>query len=318
MLLVGLLAAGSAAGQTATEATLISPTTAAVPADRPLFVLRYANDYFTASDYYFTQGIYASYGTAHRTFFIGQEGYTPTSIADPEVRWGDRPYAGTLYGGIRGRFAERPQRYPPKLGKREWTYEALAGIIGPQAKGEQQQRYIHRLIDDEAPMGWRYQIANDVLADVTVGFRQNLLLLSHLAVDVEAEARLGTFRTRLAGGGELRVGWPFLAAVIAPRIITPFHDATLQGGFFSESQYRLRYKEIDHLIGRLDLGLQARIGNWILSYSRTFDSQEITTGRRHGWGTLGVSVLMRDREAISDKSKFSLLDNSLSGRVHQW
>ncbi len=216
---------------------------------------------------------------------------------------------------MRGRFAER--RQSPNA-RRQWTYEALLGVIGPQARGEQQQRSIHRWIDDEAPMGWRYQIANDVLADVSVGFRQNLLHLAHLAVDAEAEARLGTFRTRLAGGAEARLGWPSLVAVVAPRVITPFHDATLQGGFLSDSPYTLPSSGIVPVVGRLEVGVQGRIGNWVLNYARTFETREIRAGRRHGWGALGVSVLLHNRRTAGDGTKVSLLDRSLRGRVHQW
>ncbi len=297
-------------GQTSAQPA-VAP--AEVTRERPLFQLRYANDYFAATDYYFTQGIYASYGTSKLSFFAGQEGYTPTSIADPELRWGDRPYAGTLYVGVRGRFAERHQRP-----NQQWTYEALLGIIGPQAKGEEQQRSIHRFINDEAPMGWRYQIGNDVLADVSVGFRQNLVQRPHLSVDAEAEARLGTFRTRLSAGGEARFGWPFLAAFVAPQVLLPFHDATLQGGVFSESPYTLGYREVDPVVGRMDVGIQGRIGNWVIHYSRTFQTREIKAGRNHGWGALGVAVQVHSRKSAGSKERYALLQDPLSGRTHRW
>lgn len=140
-------------------------------ADAQTLTLRYANDYFAAADQYFTQGIY-----------LGVDG--------------ERPYAGTFYLGARTWRHPSPQQ--------TWTFDALLGVIGPAALGEEQQSGIHRAIEDKIPMGWRHQIQNGCLLDVGAGFRQNLLSCPRVAADVTAEARLGTFRTRLVG--RLRFG----------------------------------------------------------------------------------------------------------------
>ena len=220
--------------------------------------------------------------------FAGQEGFTPTDLSDPEVRPADRPYAGTFYLGARAR-------------RGAWTYDGLLGLIGPAALGEEQQSGIHRAIEDEIPMGWRHQIRNGLLLDVGVGFRQNLTRRPHFAADLDAGARLGTFRTRLSGGAEVRAGWPWLAAFGSVHVYVPLYDASLQGTLLGRaSPHEFDFAEVRHLVGRARLGVRVRFGPRVtFVYSRTFATREFAGARRHAWGTVGLQVLAKARRRTS-------------------
>ena len=246
--------------------------------------LRYANDYFAATDYYFTQGTYLGLDGERWGVFVGQEGFTPTDLSDPNIRPLDRPYAGTFYVGARAR-------------RGAFTYDALLGVIGPAALGEEQQSGIHRAIDDEIPQGWRHQIRNGLLLDVGVGFRQNLLHRRHFATDVEAEGRVGTFKTRLSAGAEVRAGWPWLVGFATARTAVPLHDASLQGALLSRARpHAFDFGEVRRLVGRAQLGFRVRLGGrFVFNYARTFATREFDGARRHGWGEVGITLLATAR-----------------------
>ena len=81
------------------------------------FRLNYENDFFSATDIYYTQGIHIELVTpwlrrfplcrllvhprnfSYVRYGIGfeHEGYTPTSYSNPSILYGDRPYAACLF-----------------------------------------------------------------------------------------------------------------------------------------------------------------------------------------------------------------------------
>lgn len=243
--------------------------------------LRYANDYFKATDYYFTQGIDLRVHWQQWEVYLAQDGYTPTSIADPNIRVGDRPYAGTLYSGLRYVLHGDSAR--------TWRFGAHLGIIGPAAKGGEQQAYIHRKIGDEEPMGWRYQIANDVLVGVNASMRQWLVERRLVQLGVGSELQLSSYKTRLTAQTILRLGWPGLRLEILPAVFVPIFDATLQGGAFSnDSPYTIPTGDIRRVVGRVEVGVAARLGRANIRFAHVHLGREWSTGRQHVWGVLTV------------------------------
>ena len=256
--------------------------------------LAYANDYFAATDHYYTQGVFLDVDFARWGLFVGQEGFTPTELSDADIRPLDRPYAGTLYVGARGGLWRGPESGPAWGRGGAWRYEALLGLIGPAALGEEQQTGIHRAIEDEIPLGWRHQIRNGLLLDAELGFRQNLLTRPHIAADAGASARLGTFRTRLTAEAGLRLGWPWLVGFARGRTWAVGHDATLRGNVLgSRSPHTFRYRELRPVVGRLGLGVRARVGRAVVSYERTWQTREFAGALRHGWGAVSVRLYAR-------------------------
>ena len=253
----------------------------------PGLYLSYANDYFRATDYYFTQGIRLEYvGRSRWGIYVAQDGYTPTSLADPDLRPADRPYAGTLYGGLRRRYTR------PDHGA-ELRLSSLLGIIGPWAKGGEQQAYIHRQIDDEEPMGWKHQIANDLLIGVEARYRHRLLERRYLRAVAVGQASLSSYKTRLELGTHLRVGWPRLALRAEPAAVLPLYDATLQGGAFTrDSPHTFTRASLAPLVGRIEVGVQAHLGRVEIDFAHVYLSREFREGRRHAWGRLSVGYLI--------------------------
>ncbi len=85
------------------------------------------------------------------TFFtVGQNLYTPSDVTTRAANPNDRPYAGWLYGSVGMTTLVRD-----RLDELELTL----GVVGPEALGEQTQKFIHRHVtDSNTPKGWNNQL----------------------------------------------------------------------------------------------------------------------------------------------------------------
>jgi lipid A 3-O-deacylase len=85
------------------------------------------------------------------TFFsIGQNLYTPEDIRIRAAQDGDRPWAGWLYGSVG--LSTVTDNHTDEL-------EVTLGVVGPQAMGEQVQKFVHRHITvSPTPRGWNNQL----------------------------------------------------------------------------------------------------------------------------------------------------------------
>ncbi|MGB3546586.1 MAG: lipid A deacylase LpxR family protein [Saprospiraceae bacterium] len=255
--------------------------------------LTYANDYFTATDYYFTQGIRLEYGMGRHTFFVGQEGYTPTSIRADRILVGDRPYAGSLYLGAR-----RTGVWGVNL---EYRSEILAGVIGPWSLAAAEQKWIHRQTGNVEPMGWDFQIANDVLLNYQFNVDKTFYSGRFLRIAAGGEGRIGTYRTRLGARTDIELGLlkngagkatRFGAAFyLTPDAYIPLYDATLQGGLFNRSSpYTIPVGDVERVVGRLTGGIRIKLGRSRIDFSHTYLTREFSTGRPHAYGTATIRV----------------------------
>lgn len=135
----------------------------------------YENDLVgSGSDEYYTSGVRATYfnvnadvppiiddiaeevpgfeinATTSTFFTLGQNLYTPSEINTSERQEGDRPYAGWLYGSVG--MATLTTDHIDEL-------ELTLGVVGPEALGEQTQKFIHsHITDSPTPKGWRNQL----------------------------------------------------------------------------------------------------------------------------------------------------------------
>lgn len=88
------------------------------------------------------------------SFGIGQKIYTPNDIKVEELITNDRPYAGYLY-----LFLNKNIYHDNKID----TIGFSIGTTGPNSYGKIVQTKIHNLIGSPEPMGWDYQLSNELL-----------------------------------------------------------------------------------------------------------------------------------------------------------
>lgn len=88
------------------------------------------------------------------TFFtVGQSLFTPSDITIEENQDDDRPWAAFLYGSVG--LASVTDNHLDEL-------ELTLGVVGPEALGEQTQKFVHKHItNSEIPRGWNNQLKTE-------------------------------------------------------------------------------------------------------------------------------------------------------------
>lgn len=89
------------------------------------------------------------------------------------------------------------------------TMDAISfhlGYVGPYAYGEEIQSEIHRMVNDELPMGWDNQTEEEILFNITFERRTALLDFSVGDVLLSGSLSIGNMVTRAQAGGVLRLG----------------------------------------------------------------------------------------------------------------
>ena len=212
-----------------------------VPAPDPngTFTLQIENDYFAATDRYYTNGAQATWLSPSRPppeleglsdlglFFlrpdaqlrwglaVGQTIYTPedTDLVVPDAA--DRPYAAYLYGTL-SFIAYTPSELN--------SIELQVGMVGPSALGKQVQNGFHDIIRDTHSEGWDYQLKDELGVNLVFDRQWRALTLvgerTDLSLDLSPSVTvsLGNVATYAAGGLMLRLGHNLESDFGAPRI----------------------------------------------------------------------------------------------------
>ncbi len=134
---------------------------------------------------------------------IGQDIYIPEDTDQSGLIEDDRPYAGYTYLAA-GFHARRSQRMD--------LWQISLGIVGPASLAEDIQNLTHDMIGVDRARGWDNQLSNEVTIDALYESQWRLWsssrsngidfdLIPHLG------GRIGTLKTYLNAGAELRMGW---------------------------------------------------------------------------------------------------------------
>ena len=288
--------------------------------------LHYENDYFTATDYYYTQGInLESVNPSYKKFplnkilvtpknsnhqygiSIEHNGYTPTSIESNTILYSDRPFAAALMLKTFSMSGDA-QRH------RRITSSFSVGVIGPAAGGYEMQKSIHAWIHGTEPLGWQYQIQNELVLNYEVGIEKNIMdVQNRLLINAGATAHAGTLNTKLSSGATImygklnqriisifggadkeveKRGRVYFHLYAQPIINAVGYDATMQGGwlFSSTSPYTLTSSQVEHLTFQLNYGAVLSYHALYLEYFQTYLTREFDSGLQHRWGGIRVGV----------------------------
>jgi hypothetical protein len=303
-LLAGLLSAPAAAhGPDQNDAAAFSG---------PGQVLRfdYANDYFTGTDRYYTQGVGLQYffpalkrdpgaflilrlpGEDYDAgLVLRNSGFTPSRLTSDAPLPGDRPFAATLTAGhvVVSRDRERGLTL---------TAELQGGVIGQAAGGKWQQVGIHRATGNTIPRGWDNQIRNDLVLDYFLRLEKTVARARNAEFGIYGDATVGTLYDNASLGVSGRVG---SIDESAKRRVYLFgraenslvaYDATLQGGMLNHgSPYVLTSPQVRRDVMRADVGFAVDWGRWAVNVARTYQSREFIGGLSHEW--VEISVIRR-------------------------
>ncbi len=280
----------------------------------------YDNDYFSATDRYYTQGVRLEIITPifqkisipflfiklkkSTSLFTGiaieRDGFTPSSIRIDSIPVGNRPYAATM-------FLSNFQIAMDEVKHTRITSQVDIGIMGPAVGGKEEQKGIHYAIGDLLPLGWQYQISNDLILNYTAIYEKGLFHKNYLIATGFAQGRLGTLYTDASVGTMFRVGYMnnyfanlgitkqanakkfqlYGFAKVIGKVVG--YNATMEGGLFSNSIYTLPASSINRFVGQTFLGIVISYKRFQLEYTKAYLSQEYSNGFTHSWGHCNIS-----------------------------
>ena len=160
---------------------------------------------------------------------------------------------------------------------------------------------IHKWLDNIEPLGWQFQVSNDIVINYNVKYEKMLISKEKLEAAATGAFKAGTLYDLVSGGGMFRAGW-FDAWSSSERerkfncYITGWgearavgYNATLQGGMFNRDNiYTIPAEDIRRLVvsggGSIFIGFKG----FMMEYFKTWISPEFKNGLSHGWGGIGL------------------------------
>ena len=279
------------------------------------FRYSYDNDYFTASDYNYTQGYnfefskpvlknnpinYLFYQPKNSKkqygFSIEHIGFTPRSLSKSEIQYGDRPYASAI-------MTKSFLVTIDTIHRSRFVSSLNIGLIGPGAFGKEMQVGIHRATEDVIPKGWHNQIKNDLVFNYEINFEKQFYFNNVFSLQSNSSLRLGTLFTDASFGFNFTLGEinkPFEVTknnkfrayiFMQPLVNVIGYDATLQGGMFNDkSPYIIASKDIERVVYEVNIGLVVQTKKIYFEYFRTNTTKKFTTGTSPKWGGIKFGI----------------------------
>lgn len=283
----------------------------------------YDNDFFSATDRYYTQGVYLELvlpifkrpplakiliPLKNRTdndygMSIERQAFTPINIRHNGMYYGERPYAGISYfsHSLVSTDVFRTLRLSTKIN---------IGIMGPNSRCAEEQKGLHyALRNNIQPVGWEDQIENDYVLNYNLSIEKGILNKRHVEFIASGDARVGTLYDDAGIGGMLRIGKmhayfsdPGLTCdksaekfqcyvFVKGKARVVGYNATLQGGIINRNSiYTIPSDDISRFVGTVYYGIVIAYKRFGLEYSKTEISSEFKNGTCHGWGRAGINV----------------------------
>ncbi len=284
--------------------------------DESYFRFSYDNDFFSANDYYYTQGysfelansklkknplnkILLGLKDSTITHGIAFEhfGFTPTRIRHDEILLNDRPFAACL-------MLKSYKISTDRTRKLRLSSLLSTGIIGPGAFGGEMQETIHKWIGGVEPKGWQHQIRNGIILNYDMNLEKAAFISKYLNINYNGNLRFGTLNTKAQSGFTVVVGryhntfdqeskkkYQFYI-FSQPLVNFIAHDATLQGDFFTESPYTINSSAIKRVNFQNNFGAIVQLNKVYLEYYQTVIGKEFKTGKSHRWGGLKIGFVI--------------------------
>jgi len=285
------------------------------------FDLKFENDIFNKTDYYYTNGLimgYSSPAFSKSPFFrifskpdlrnydrygiqFEQKFFTPIDKKSDEILTEDRPYSSYF---LVSAFKETRN----SIKKNSTTLRLGVGMMGKYTGGKQLQSIIHTITPSIIPNGWKYQLRSDILIDLNYSYSGELYHSRYSDVRIIGRAQLGTLMDNLGIGSHIRIGWMndyytnmsdnllagkfqlYLDMNISSTFVV--YNSLLQGGHFLDnlSDFRISGSEVNRLLYSATLLLKFKYQNFGLGVEQAFLSKEFNIGLPHSYGGVIFSV----------------------------
>ena len=290
--------------------------------------INFDNDILNNTDRYYTNGIrfdfispylkqfplswlmvpYWGKGINYYGVSIDQSMFTPLTTKVGGIHEGDRPYAAYLFVGS-FKISNDP------VWKFRQTTEFDLGVIGPYSYGDFVQKSFHTSVPtNNEPLGWEYQIQNDLVLNYHLTFEKGIVSRQNLELNLISNGSMGTLYTNISGGFMFRTGlfYPYFISpgyfrrpVNKAKGYSNFqlylfltttgklvgYDATLEGGLLNSSSiYTLNPDEISRFVYQGSAGITFSYAGLKFDIEQFLLSPEFHTGLWHKWVHFGVTI----------------------------
>jgi len=217
--------------------------------------------------------------------------FTPRDISTAAYQPNDYPYSGALF------LTHTLYSYNPSK-KYNFQTEVMAGVRGPAAFAAQTQKFIHRVIHYQQPMGWQHQLQNKVILNLHFAAEKQLYAAGNcLEVIGGTDIYTGNFVNRASMYPTIRIGKmnPYFEAYISQYtgthkthhrnnmqlyfIFKPAFIFTLTNGLLQSDNKKSKYQENDvsadkmeKAVYALDAGAVLAINRFSISFIQNFTS----------------------------------------------
>ena len=277
--------------------------------------LFYENDFFSAQDQYYSQGINLEYisPVLHKNpvnyflvrlnstkrlygFSIEHNVFTPSSIRHDEILYHDHPFSAC--------FLLKSFLRTQNESENTTVSSALSlGFIGPLAFGKQMQTGIHTWLNNLLPLGWDHQIRNDFVLNYQINYERNIYHLRDIInFSYCGGLNAGTLYDNLNSGLQFKIGKfnkhsqkskyeIFLFAKSCASY--SFYNATLRGGVFNRiNEYVLEENEIEPLLLQNTIGINIRLNKMRVEYFQSVITKEFEAGTTHRYGGISLGYIL--------------------------
>jgi hypothetical protein len=287
--------------------------------DNHIFSIRFDNDFWDYTDYYYTNG--AAIGYTHPIFASSPISRILVSNGKSGIDYHGLQVVQHMYTGLQPKVdsiveGDRPWSAYSTIGqylisfdtknKLKHYSEFNVGLLGPQSGGGFLQNFVHVILPNNSPpKGWHNQIATDIILDYQYNIRKHIFEAKRFESYISASAQIGTLRDNISWGFGARYGKfiPFYqdkSIYKRKRIDAPFarklrynlvfsidtkligYDATLQGGVFNKNSiYTLSSGEINRFVVEAYGGFELSYGLIELQFLQYWKSREFYSGQDH-------------------------------------
>lgn len=281
------------------------------------FRFSYDNDFFTSSDYNYTQGysfelvndglkknpinhilISSKNSKNQYGLVLEHNGYTPKNLRADTINLIDRPYASTIM--IKSFKIAIDTIHLSRLS----TTFSL-GVIGPAAFGKEMQVGIHNLTKNIIPKGWHNQIKNDLVFNYQLNYERKILgVKNNFILNGVGGINVGSLNNSANTGATLMLGIfkspyqlinsakSFEVYIYAQPIVNYYvYDATLQGGLFNDkSPHTLSNDRIENLVFQFNGGIVIQTKKLFIEYNRVNTTKRFDTAISSKWGGIKFGI----------------------------
>ena len=132
---------------------------------------------------------------------VQQNMYTPSDLRRSDHIEGDRPYCGLFLGSFGHEFFEKKDS--------DWIHygELSVGVVGPSARCEKTQKWVHKQIGAREPKGWEHQLHDEAVVNVQWWETYDWKICKYVALLPRAGVLAGNLQDAAEVGCDLRLGW---------------------------------------------------------------------------------------------------------------